>query len=118
MQRPVNGVPIYALAQFGVSNQESVMLRRVRPSNERANSYLAPNAYNRAVNLGIVESFDCKPSGGTIKNPSDNGIVAIPPRFLQPRPPYDHRFFPPVAKGQVRLKTPPRGTTAGNTPGS
>src|SRR5256714_1616074 len=54
------GVPGYALAQFGVSNGESIQLRTSRPSNERANAYLAPNAYNRAVPLGIVESFDCK----------------------------------------------------------
>jgi virulence factor Mce-like protein len=111
-----NGVPGYALAQFGVSNGESIMLRSTRPSNERANSYLAPNAYNRAVNLGIVESFDCKPSGGKVKNPSDNGINMIPPCFVQPRSLYDNRFFPHVDKGKVRLKPSPRGTTAGNAP--
>jgi len=118
MQPPVNGVPIYALAQFGVSNQESVMLRRQRPANERANSYLAPNAYNRAVLMGIVESFDCKPSGGKIKNPSDNGVQQIPPCFVQPRQLYDNRFFPHIDKGKVRLKPSPRGTTAGNAPAS
>jgi virulence factor Mce-like protein len=111
-----NGVPGYALAQFGVSNQESIMLRTQRPSNERANSYLAPNAYNRAVPLGIIESFDCKPSGGKVKNPSDNGIEQIPPCFMQPRQLYDNRFFPHIDKGKVRLKPSPRGTTAGNAP--
>src|SRR3954469_13705903 len=118
MQAPVNGVPIYALAQFGVSNQESVQLRKQRPANERANSYLAPNAYNRAVNLGIVESFDCKPSGGKVKDPSDNGLQQIPPCFVQPRQLYDNRFFPHIDKGKVRLKPSPRGTTVGNAPDS
>jgi phospholipid/cholesterol/gamma-HCH transport system substrate-binding protein len=111
-----NGVPGYALAQFGVSNGESIQLRRTRPSNERANAYLAPNAYNRAVLMGIVESFDCKPSGGKVKNPSDNGIQAIPPCFVQPRQLYDNRFFPHVDKGKVRLKPSPRGTVVGNAP--
>src|SRR3954464_2451300 len=32
------GIPGYALAQFGVSNGESIQNRTVRPSNERANS--------------------------------------------------------------------------------
>src|SRR3954451_12063983 len=111
------GIPGYALAQFGVSNSESIQLRRQRPANERANAYLAPNAYNRAVNLGIVESFDCKPSG-KVKDPSDNGIQQVPPCFMQPRQLYDTRFFPHIDKGKVRLKPSPRGTTAGNAPDS
>jgi hypothetical protein len=94
------------------------MLRQTRPSNERANAYLAPNAYNRAVPLGIIESFDCKPSGGKVKDPSDTGPVGpqIPPCFVQPRSLYDNRFFPHINKGQVRLKPSPRGTLAGNAP--
>ena len=36
---------------------------------ERANSYIAPNAYDRAVPLGVIESFDCKPNGGEQRNP-------------------------------------------------
>jgi phospholipid/cholesterol/gamma-HCH transport system substrate-binding protein len=110
------GIPGYALAQFGVNNQESIMLRTTRPTNERGNSYLAPNAYNRAVPLGIVESFDCKPSGGKVKNPSDNGIQQVLPCFVQPRQLYDNRFFPHIDKGKVRLKPSPRGTTVGNAP--
>src|SRR3954447_13873437 len=111
-----NGVPGYALAQFGVSSPEGIQLRRTRPANERANAYLAPNAYNRAVPLGIIESFDCKPSGGKVKNPSDNGLEQIPPCFVQPRQLYDTRFFPHIDKGKVRLKPSPRGTLAGNAP--
>ena len=111
-----NGVPGYALAQFGVNSSASIQLHRTRPSNERANAYLAPNAYNRAVLMGIVESFDCKPTGGKVKNPSDNGLEQIPPCFMQPRSLYDNRFFPHVDKGKVRLKPSPRGTVTGNAP--
>ena len=71
------GLPGYALAQFGVTNGESIQLRTTRPANERGNSYLAPNNYNRAALLGIEESFDCKPSGGEVKNASDDGQTQI-----------------------------------------
>jgi phospholipid/cholesterol/gamma-HCH transport system substrate-binding protein len=110
------GLPGYALAQFGVANQESIMLRRERPSNERANSYLAPNNYNRAVKFMMAESFDCKPSGGEVKDPSDDGMTQIPPCFVQPRSLYDGRYFPHTPAGEVRLKPPPRGTLEGTQP--
>jgi virulence factor Mce-like protein len=108
------GLPGYALAQFGINNADSISLKSTRPANERANAYLAPNAYNRAVPLGIIESFDCKPSGGEVKNPSDNGFTQVPPCFVQPKSLYDNRLFPHLPAGHVRLKPSPRGTTVGN----
>src|SRR3954453_6467526 len=110
------GLPGYALAQFGVNNAESIMLRSTRPANERGNAYLAPNNYNRPPRLGIEESFDCKPSGGEVKNTSDDGTTQLPPFFVQPRSLYDNHFFPHLDKGDVRLKPSPRGTTEGTLP--
>ncbi len=110
------GLPGYALAQFGVVNGESISLKTQRPADERANSYLAPNAYNRAILLDTIESFDCKPSGGEVKNPSDNGQQQTLPCFVQPRSLYDNRFFPHVDPGKVRLKPSLRGTTRGTQP--
>ena len=112
----VGGVPGYALAQFGNSNPESVMLRQVRPPQERANAYLAPNAYNRAALLGVVgESFDCKNTGvGEKQNPTDAGGLA--PCFVQPGSLYDGKAFPHLNPGDVYLKPPPRGTTNGTKP--
>ena len=110
------GLPGYALAQFGVINGESIQLRTQRPSNERANAYLAPNAYGRAVSLGNIESFDCKPSGGEVKDASDDGSEAIMPCFVQPQSLYDNRYFPHTPAGEVRLKPPPRGTLEGTQP--
>src|SRR3954452_19406195 len=112
----VNGIPGYSLAQFAVNNGESIQLRTQRPANERGNAYLAPNNYNRAPRFGIEETFDCKPSGGEVKNPSDNGTTQIPPCFVQPRSLYDNHFFPNIDKGDVYLKPPPRGTTKGTQP--
>jgi phospholipid/cholesterol/gamma-HCH transport system substrate-binding protein len=111
------GLPGYALAQFAVNNGESIQLRTTRPSNERANSYLAPNAYGRGPLFGMqAEAFDCKPSGGEVKNASDDGINAIAPCFVQPPSLYDNRYFPHLDPGKVRLKPSPRGTLDGTAP--
>src|SRR4051812_2753854 len=110
------GLPGYALAQFGVANEQSVMLKTERPANERGNAYLAPNNYNRAARMGIEETFDCKPSGGANKNPSDAGFKQILPCFVQPRSLYDNKFFPNLDPGKVYLKPSPRGSTRGTQP--
>jgi phospholipid/cholesterol/gamma-HCH transport system substrate-binding protein len=112
----VNGIPGYTLAQFAINNAESVQLRTERPSNDRGNAYLAPNNYNRAPRFGIEETFDCKPSGGEVPNPSDDGFTQIPPCFVQPRSLYDNHFFPTLNKGEVYLKKSPRGTVNGTAP--
>src|SRR3954451_6368475 len=109
-----NGIPGYALGQFGINSEESIMLRTQRPNNEIGNAYLAPNAYNRAVPLGAIESFDCKPEGGEKPDPVDTGFQQAAPCFVQPKSLYDNRQFPPLVPGHVRLKPPPRGTTNGN----
>jgi virulence factor Mce-like protein len=110
-----SGVPGYALGQFGINNEQSIMLRTERPQHERGNAYLSPNAYNRAVPLGAIESFDCKPEGHEVKDPSDTGFEQIPPCFVQPKSLYDNRQFPHLIPGHVRLKPPPRGTTEGKS---
>jgi phospholipid/cholesterol/gamma-HCH transport system substrate-binding protein len=116
------GLPGYALAQMGVVNGEGIMLRTKRPTNERANAYLAPNAYNRGPALGVFsgESFDCNatgaPGNGEVKDASDDGQTQIPPCFVQPKSLYDNRFFPHTDAGEVRLKKAPRGTIEGTAP--
>src|SRR3954454_9556460 len=109
-----NGIPGYALGQFGINSEESIMLRTERPDNELGNAYLAPNAYGRAVPLGAIESFDCKPEGGEKPDPVDTGFQQAAPCFVQPKSLYDTRQFPHLVPGHVRLKPPPRGTTNGN----
>ena len=47
--------------------------RADRPPWERGNAYVAPNAYDRAIPLGVIESFDCDPNGGEQRNPSGVG---------------------------------------------
>jgi phospholipid/cholesterol/gamma-HCH transport system substrate-binding protein len=109
-----NGIPGYALGQFGINTEASIMLRTERPKGERGNAYLAPNAYNRAVPLGAIESWDCKPDGGEQPDPVDTGFMQAAPCFVAPKSLYDNRMFPHLNPGHVRLKPSPRGTTAGN----
>jgi virulence factor Mce-like protein len=108
------GIPGYALGQFGINSEESIMLRTERPPGERGNAYLAPNAYNRAVPLGAIESFDCKPDGSEQPDPVDTGFMQAAPCFVQPKSLYDNRQFPHLDPGHVRLRPSPRGTTQGN----
>ena len=77
------GVEHY-LPQVAIIDGRSLGRRTSRPTWERGNSYVAPNAYDRATPLGVIESFDCKPSGGEKRNASGSGENAAPPCFEAP----------------------------------
>ena len=57
------------LPQIAIIDGRSFQRRPDRPDWERANAYVAPNAYERATPLGVIESFDCKPNGGEQREP-------------------------------------------------
>ncbi len=67
-----SGVEHY-LPQIAIIDGRSLQRRPTRPVWERANSYIAPNAYDRAVPLGAIEAFDCKPSGGEKRDATGEG---------------------------------------------
>jgi virulence factor Mce-like protein len=81
-----------------------------RPPFERGNAYLAPNALQRAIALGGIESFDCDPSGGEVPNAQDaedtppplNSSQKAPPCFVAPPSLYDGKKFTFVDEGEVR----------------
>jgi phospholipid/cholesterol/gamma-HCH transport system substrate-binding protein len=98
------------LPQIAIIDGRSFGRRASRPSWERANAYVAPNAYNRAIPLGAVESFDCKPSGGEVRNPSGSDETAAPPCFVQPPSLWDHLRFPRLKRGQAPFVPAPKGT--------
>jgi phospholipid/cholesterol/gamma-HCH transport system substrate-binding protein len=98
--------PRHYLRQYGVINSRGLGIARTRPAYERANSYPGPNYMTRAKALGIFEAFDCKPSGGTVRE-SKNGE---PPCYVQPRSLFDGRFFPRLVRGGAPLRPPPPGT--------
>jgi ABC-type transporter Mla subunit MlaD len=112
--RPGEG-PRHYLRGYTAINSRSVGIARTRPSYERANSYPAPNYLRRNKALGIVESFDCKPTGkGQVKEP----VNGEPPCYVQPNQLWDNKLFPRLVKGGAPLRPPPKGSagTRPNTP--
>ena len=112
-----SGVEHY-LAQIAIIDGRSFGRRTARPEWERANSYIAPNAYDRAVPLGAIESFDCKPAGGEKRNPTGSGETAAPPCFEAPPLLWGHRKFPRLTRGKAPFVPAPKGRegTAPATP--
>jgi hypothetical protein len=91
------------------------MRRSTRPGWERANAYVAPNAYERAIGLGVIESFDCRPNGGEQDDPAGSGVDAQPPCFVAPPLLFNDRKYPLLRRGVAPLVPAPAGRE-GNQP--
>jgi ABC-type transporter Mla subunit MlaD len=109
-----SGVEHY-LPQIAIIDSRSLARRASRPEWERANSYVAPNAYNRAIPLGSIESFDCKPAGGEKRDASGSQDTAAPPCFEAPPLLWGHQKFPRLRRGKAPFVAAPKGT-AGTSP--
>jgi phospholipid/cholesterol/gamma-HCH transport system substrate-binding protein len=103
------------LTQVAIIDSRSLQQRSSRPFWERANSYVAPNAYPRAVPLGVIESFDCNPNGGEQVDPSGVGGNAEPPCFVAPRQLFQDQQYPRLRRGHAPVVDAPKGTE-GNSP--
>jgi phospholipid/cholesterol/gamma-HCH transport system substrate-binding protein len=113
--------PEFVLEQFSNNTANSLGFKSTRPATERANSYVQPNTYVRAPAFGVIESFDCKPAGGNVPDPSDpdpsNPAAAMGPNspnahlpcFQMPVNFWDHKHFPRVNKGEAPLVPNPKG---------
>ena len=108
------GVEHY-LPQVAIIDGRSLARRPTRPEWERANAYIAPNAYDRSVPLGAIESFDCKPAGGEKRNPTGSGETAAPPCFEAPPLLWGHQKFPRLRRGKAPFVPAPKGR-AGTAP--
>ncbi len=89
------------------------------PNWARGNAYLQPNAYNRALYFGGMESINCP--GGERKYPQDSVKPGEdhddkrPPCFEAPPSLYDGHLIERPRKGFAPLRPAPRGN-AGNPP--
>jgi phospholipid/cholesterol/gamma-HCH transport system substrate-binding protein len=122
--------PEFTLFQFGANDAHSIGFFPTRPAWERANAYNSaqPNNFIRATADGVIESFDCKPSGGPVRDPIDpdpndpskasgpNSPNAAPPCFVQPPSMYDGLLFPHVDKGHAPNVPAPQGNEGRNGP--
>ena len=97
------------LPQSAIIDSRSLRRRTSRPSWERANSYIAPNAYARAISLGVLESFDCRPAGGEKRDASGSGEDAAPPCFVAPPSLFQDQKYPRLRRGQAPLVPAPQG---------
>ena len=109
------GAGEHYLPQMAIIDSRSLLQRATRPPWERGNAYIAPNAYNRATPLGVIESFDCNPSGGEQRNPSGSGTNASPPCFVAPEQLFGDQQFPRLRRGRAPVVDAPTGTE-GNAP--
>jgi virulence factor Mce-like protein len=105
-----NGAGEHYLNQLAIIDERSLLARPDRPPWDRGNSYVAPNAYARATPLGVIESFDCNPSGGEQRNPSGTGGTAAPPCFVAPRSLFQDQKYPRLRAGKAPVVDAPRGT--------
>jgi len=104
-----NGGAEHYLPQVAIIDGRSLGRRSSRPPWERANSYVAPNAYDRAVPLGAIESFDCRPNGGKQRNPSGSGENAEPPCFVAPPLLWGNQKYPRLRRGRAPFVDAPEG---------
>jgi ABC-type transporter Mla subunit MlaD len=109
------GAGEHYLTQVAIIDSRSLQQRATRPPWERGNAYLAPNAYPRAIPLGVIESFDCNPNGGEQRDASGSGGDAEPPCFVAPAQLFQDQQFPRLRRGRAPVVSAPTGTE-GNEP--
>jgi phospholipid/cholesterol/gamma-HCH transport system substrate-binding protein len=112
-----NGAGEHYLPQAAIIDTRSLMSRPSRPPWERANAYVAPNAYSRAIGLGVIENFDCNPSGGEQRDPGGTGVDAAPPCFVAPPLLFQDQRYPKLRRGRAPFVPAPEGRE-GNAPAS
>jgi phospholipid/cholesterol/gamma-HCH transport system substrate-binding protein len=110
--------PEHLLPQSSFFEMRSFSRDTTRPPWDRGNAYLAPNARWRATGLGVIESSDCRPSGGEVRNPIDDaGIATAPPCFDAPPSLFQMQDYPRLRRGRAPLVPgPARGDRSGNSP--
>lgn len=106
--------PRHYLPQVAFINNRSFEVSKRRLSNERGNSYLAPNALLRQRPFGMLESFDCRPSGGEKPNARER----FPPCFVQPPMLFDGNKYPRLQRGKAPVKPAPFTGNEGTAPAS
>jgi phospholipid/cholesterol/gamma-HCH transport system substrate-binding protein len=109
--------PEHLLPQSSFFEVRSFSRDATRPPWDRGNAYVAPNARWRATGLGVIESFDCRPSGGEVRDPIDDaGVATAPPCFIAPPQLFQDQRYPRLRRGHAPLvRAPVRGDRSGNS---
>jgi phospholipid/cholesterol/gamma-HCH transport system substrate-binding protein len=111
-----DSTPEHLLPQTSFFEERSFLRRSTRPVWDRGNAYLAPNARWRAIGLGGIETWDCRPSGGEVRNPVDNAAINTAlPCFVAPASLFQNQKYPRLRRGRAPLVPGPiRGDRRGN----
>jgi hypothetical protein len=114
MFRRIAGDPAsHILPQYGITNANSLNFQQTVPSFGRFNAYVRGNALDRAIPLGVVESFSCRNAGGTKRFPDvPNGQA---PCFVAPPFEVTNTQFPFLQRGHTYTKPSPSNTLSGAT---
>jgi phospholipid/cholesterol/gamma-HCH transport system substrate-binding protein len=104
------GTAEHYLPQIAIIDGRSLTRRTSRPPFERANAYPAPNAYDRAVPLGVIESFSCANNGGEQRDASGTGENAEPPCFEAPPQLWGLDQYPRLRRNRAPRVPAPQGT--------
>lgn len=105
--------PRHYLRQLGVINGRGVGMMQSRPEYDRGSAYVSPNYYARSRPLGVLESFDCKPTGGKEKPLATSGS---PPCFVAPPSLWGGELFSTLDKGEAPYRRPPHGNEGSKEP--
>jgi virulence factor Mce-like protein len=105
----------------GITESTSFTRHTKRPDSERGNAYMQPNALQRAIALGTIESFDC-PGGARpdaedaeSANPLQKESLKRPPCLIAPASMYNGKQFVLLEEGQAPNQRPP-GFREGTAP--
>ena len=113
------------LPQIALIDSQSFSRNTSRPSFDRGNAYVAPNAYDRAPAAGVIESFSC-PGGQEVPNPKDTalpppldilGVGSEPPCFVAPPLLYEGQKYPRLRRGRAPLVDAPVNLEGTEPPG-
>jgi virulence factor Mce-like protein len=110
--------PEHLLPQSSFFELRSFTRDSTRPPWDRGNAYVVPNARWRSIPLGVIESWDCAPSGGEVRDPNDAaGIATAPPCFVAPSQLFQDQLYPRLRRGRAPLVSGPvGGDRSGNSP--
>jgi len=98
----------HELPQIALIDGQSFRRLTTRPPDDRGNAYPTPDAYDRFIGRGVIESGDCDNVGGGKRNPTDSQLPgqALPPCFVEPPELFQNQHFPKLQRGRFEFDRP------------
>ena len=109
---PTDGetVPDRYVRGYGIINGEGLSAQTEVPPNFTGNTYPEPNAYERALALGGIESFTCEQTGLPGNGERREAADDLPPCFVKPQSLYSGTQYPFLEHDEDDLRPAPQGS--------